>query len=106
MQPILTARELAPLDGREWRAYVMGLPFMYADYAPIKFVAYKIKAQNLERAADLPPANDGRKTIVVALPNNFPEDDKVKTRYRVARSAKPTTNAGGLCSRYIAANDD
>ena len=81
MQPILTARELAPLDGREWRAYVMGLPFMYADYAPIKFVAYKIKAQNLERAADLPPANDGRKTIVVALPNNFPEYDKVKTRY-------------------------
>lgn len=81
MQPILTARELAPLAGNEWRAYVMGLPVMYADYAPIKFVAYKIKAQNLERASDLPPANDGRKTIVVALPINFAEYDKVKARY-------------------------
>jgi 4-amino-4-deoxy-L-arabinose transferase-like glycosyltransferase len=81
MAPIMTGRELAPLDGGEWRAYVMGLPAMYADYAPVRFVAYKIKANDLLRAEDLAPAEDGRKTIVVALPDNYGEYEKVKQRF-------------------------
>jgi 4-amino-4-deoxy-L-arabinose transferase-like glycosyltransferase len=81
MAPIMTGRELAPLDGGEWRAYVMGLPTMYADYAPVRFVAYRIKPEDLLRAADLAPDEDGRRTIVVALPVNYHEYEKVKQRF-------------------------
>lgn len=81
MAPIMTGRELAPLDGGEWRAYVMGLPTMYADYAPVRFLAYRVKAGDLLRAADLTPALDGRKTIVVALPVNYGEYERVKQRF-------------------------
>jgi len=81
MAPIMTGRELAPLDGGEWRAYVMGLPTMYADYAPVRFVAYRIKPEDLLRADDLVSAEDGRKTIVVALPVNYHEYEKIKQRF-------------------------
>jgi len=81
MAPIMTGHELAPLDGAGWRAYVMGLPTMYADYAPVRFVAYRIKANDLLRAEDLVPAVDGRKTIVVALPVNYGEFERVKQRF-------------------------
>ena len=81
MAPIMTGRELAPLDGGEWRAYVMGLPTMYADYAPVRFVAHTIKPEDLLRADDLESAGDGRKTIVVALPVNYDEYEKVKQRF-------------------------
>ncbi|MBX7214540.1 MAG: glycosyltransferase family 39 protein [Thermoflexales bacterium] len=79
--PLLTGRELAPLDRSEWRTYVMGLPEMYANYAPVKFLAWKARPEDLLTADDLKPATDGRKTIVVALARNFPELDKIKLRY-------------------------
>lgn len=80
MLPILAGRELAPYDGKDWKAYAITLPGMYGNYAPVKFLAYKIVADTIQRADEAVPATDGRGTIIIASSNNETEYQKVKAR--------------------------
>lgn len=93
---LITGRELAPYNRTEWRTYVMSLPEMHANYAPVKFLAWNTTPEDLMKADDLRPATDGRKTVVVALVRNFAEYEKVKARFPDGEERLGYDNRGRL----------
>lgn len=99
MQPIMVARELSKVDPATTRAYALTLPTMYPDYAPIKFLAYRVKAEELPDAKDLKPASDGRSTFIVALANRFDELDQIKRQFPNGKETSGIDQRGQLILR-------
>jgi uncharacterized membrane protein len=60
------AREMR-LEPDRYRYYFLTSPHFDPNHGSVRYVAYGIQAENLKRAADFKPPNDGRGILVLAL---------------------------------------